>query len=175
MLKRFLTVKVLIIYLILMSCNEQYPRITYFDVNGKKISKKSFFKRGGNGKVEAIDIGENGKMLKFEYEYKKGVKNGRWSELNEKKNFLKEGIYNNGMKNGKEIWRYKSGKKMSELFYKNDKLEGKAIEYYENGKKLSEKEYRKGVMHGKYLSWDKTGELLVDEIWENGKLINKIK
>jgi len=47
--------------------------------------------------------------------------------------------------------------------------------YFEKRRLKMQAEYTKGLLNGKLIEWDTKGNIIKEEIWENGKLIKKIK
>ena len=174
--RKILLIVLFIIFLSIYSCNNHDQKYEYFDYKGNRISEIEFRLRGENGIVKVYYMGENGVKFIDEFVYKNKKKDGKWISWNESEGYKnKEGIYKNGFKYGKEIWWDKNGQKLAEMGYKNDKLDGKWIGYYDNGKKFIEESYKNDEKHGKYICWDISGTVLSEEIFNEGKLVKKIK
>lgn len=169
----------IILYFVLMtlliSCQDSIDEREYFDIDGHKISKNEFLKNGCNGIVKSQVTGLTGKKFVEEIEFRNDVKHGVWLLKNQSGKKIETGYYQKGLKHGPEIWWHENGTKFMEMNYKYDKLEGKKIEYYKNGKVAEENNFKNDLRHGKRLAYDINGELLLEEIYEEGKLVKKIK
>jgi antitoxin component YwqK of YwqJK toxin-antitoxin module len=171
--KKLAIVFISISFILIISCKKHNQSVNYYDLNGKRISEKKFIKNGKNGKVEAVFMGENGKIWKDEVEYIDGKKHGRFIRWNEKGYKFIEGKYEYGMKHGKWIYWHRSGKQIEE--YKKGLRHGKDVWYYANGNKYIETNFKNGKKHGKVYWWDEKGNIIKEEIYEKGKLVKNIK
>jgi antitoxin component YwqK of YwqJK toxin-antitoxin module len=53
---------------------------------------------------------------------------------------------------------------------------GTVIRYDDNtGKKLVEQNYKDDKLHGKLIFWNRQGEVVSEEVYQDGKLVLKIK
>lgn len=174
MMKKILITLFLASLLYVDSCKTHDQISKYFDSNGKPISETEFEKNGENGKIEIIFWGENGQKFLELVEYRNGKENGKyikWAGDGFKTTY---GRYKDGKKQGKWIFRYRNGTK-DVTEYKDDKKHGKSINWDSYGRKRIVEEYREGKQHGHAIWWDEKGKIVFEEIWEDGKLINKIK
>ena len=127
---------------------------------------------------------------KSAYEYKDGLRYGKWQFWHENSVLENEITYVNGMLQGDDIlfdkdkeiigkgtfnngtgqfksW-FKNKSKKSELVLKNGK--GKMIEYFESGVKKKETEYLNCMQNGKGREWYKSGNLKIKVSLKNDKL-----
>ena len=80
---------------------------------------------------------------KYQVEYYKGKRNGKYKVTNDDGEIIKEGEYLNGEKTGKWKEVYDNGL-IFEGEYSNDMKNGKGKEYYKNGEIEFEGEYKNG-------------------------------
>ena len=110
--------------------------------------------------VEPIDI--NKEIYKARYYRPNGNK-------------CREIDYQKDQLHGKDIAWWESGTKHWETDYQKGQRHGKDIEWYKSGNKRWEIDYQKGQCHGKHIRWNENGKVKSEKLYENDKLIRKIK
>lgn len=99
--------------------------------------------------------------LRFEYQYKNGVKSGRAREFNKDSLAINLFNYYNGYRiESEKINRFNSEKKKH----------GKWIEFYPNGNKKTEFNYFNGILHGIYREYDLSEKMIVERKYVNGEI-----
>lgn len=137
---------------------EFYKVIKYKD--GKPSGTVTIYRISGAKSSEGMLLAEN-----------PDVENGLWKYYFQNGNIKWEANYKNGLKNGKHISYYENGNPRLEGAYKNDKMDGKWIKYYDDGKKSSETEYRDNIKCGKSVAWYASGKMKEDVIFTDNNTI----
>jgi len=122
-----------------------------------------------DGKLDGIykEWYENA-QLKFEINFKKGVKNGlakiyhKNGQLSEKGNMLdkRDGLW--------RLWN-KNGKLIKEVEFKEGKKYGLERWWYENGTLRCESNYKEDGIDGLWILWDENGQKHHEGYYKNGK------
>ena len=118
--------------------------------------------------------GNNGRKWdgEFEGEVKDGQPNGvgRWSAKGGK--WKVEGLWKEGKVHGKATTFYSSGR-VEEYEKKDGKLDGNLLVYH--GRGHEESEYRDGKLDGRQRKYNGFGEVVLDSVFEEGKMMRRIK
>jgi len=86
-----------------------------------------------------------------------------------------EMIFDNSLEEGDVIMYYPTGKISSITRYKKGRADGIGKKFYENGNLTYVGRWKDNKMVGVYKEYDENGNLFIEEIYDNGKLIQKIK
>jgi antitoxin component YwqK of YwqJK toxin-antitoxin module len=145
---------------------------------GKKVSRKEFFRYASNIKGKRIRYVKGSKIAEEEYlgtlphgktsywmngrkwaefELKNGKRHGKYIAWHSNGNIGIEKYYKEGDLHGRYRRWHVNGRKEEESFYQDDMLHGKQVRWYPNGQKRCEIHYRDGEMHGKRIVWNENG------------------
>ncbi|MEW6602232.1 MAG: toxin-antitoxin system YwqK family antitoxin [Nitrospirota bacterium] len=113
--------------------------------------------------------GSNG-HLRVSGNYKKGVKEGLWSEWNCNGSRKSQGEYKNGKKEGTWIEWYENGTMKNQSEWHDDMWHGKMISWYPNGQIETETEFRNGEYYGVKKYYSRDGK--VEFMDSSGHIIN---
>ena len=76
---------------------------------------------------------------------------------------------------GRQKSYWPNGRMMQDVSFHRGKKNGKEIRWFYNGKPYYEKNFLHGKLHGVKKEWDMQSELKVSEIWNSGRLHEKLK
>jgi hypothetical protein len=76
---------------------------------------------------------------------------------------------------GRQKSYWPNGRMMQDVSFHRGKKNGKESRSFYNGKPYYEKNYLHGKLHGVKKEWDMQSGLKVSEIWESGRLLEKLK
>ena len=165
----------------------------YWDSRGKKCGQAAFV--AGTG-VRVLRY-ENGNKEREE-RFKNGKKDGKWFYWFEDGKPEKELEFKGGLAHGVAKGWFASGIQEFDYNWFEGKPHGKCLEWYpsgnkkdegafergsgtvirfsdDSGKKLVEQNYKDDRLHGKLIIWNREGAVVIEEIYEDGKLVKKIK
>lgn len=150
----------------------QLTKIEYYD--GKKIGEENYV----NGKLDGIRTRyhNDGKTIDCEESWKDGKLNGVTKCYFPDGKLSHETTYANGIRNGIDRNYFPDTQTVSfETFYLYDVPHGTKKWFYQNGQTREETNYKNGFRDGVRREYSECGDLTSEEIYQDGKLIEKIK
>ena len=142
---------------------------SYYDETGDLMVSSEVWKSGTT--LRRMTYYENGVMRSETHFFADGDFSIYYFENGNKE---REGAYRDGLEIGLWIWYYENGNKKEEGNFRDGKWDGAWVWYRADGTMQYERSYWNGIERGIWSWWDEHGHKTRQEIWQDGRLIEKI-
>lgn len=118
-----------------------------------------------NGRLSKEMLADSGRILKEVIHYKKGIREGEYTFLNDEGELKIKGMFKEGKEEGKWDYYYVSGELKHQYTFQKGQLTGVALTYYKSGQLKFQEEYKDGFLTGKRLTFYEDGKQAAIEFY----------